>query len=238
MQFLKCSVRVCCVLAFDTGNMVGISLNTALFDQLGLSAVRTWNRVDGAGELAATLRVGEFRRVEVLGRDIGQKQIYERDLQSLPGLFGPADLEAGHFTLDYGTRRFAAGSTPLPRVIPGYRAVPLVRSDLLPALILVRGTIEGRSVVMELDTGKSRTVVNPELAFELGLRQVSHGVRIDSLQIGNLSFSVRSAKEVDQTAIDPGLQDAILAGVGSDILSQFVWTVDYDAGVLWLPAAR
>ena len=62
------------------------------------------------------------------------------------------------------------------------------------------------------------------------------GVAIDRLRIGDLSFEVPSAKEVDQTAIDPSLPEPILAGIGSDILSRFVWTVDYEAGVLWIPA--
>lgn len=226
------------MLPFDTGNMVGVSLNTELFDQLGLSTVRTWSRVNGAGERVATLRVGEFRQVQVLGRNIGKKQIYERDLRSSPGLIGPADLGVRHFTLDYGSLRMAAGSTPLPENVPGYVAVPLVRSDRLPELILVYGSIEGDKVLMELDTGKSRTVINPDLAVKLGLTAVNRGVRIDRLEIGNLSFSVRSAKESDQTGIDLGIPKAIMAGVGSDVLSKFVWTVDYDAGVLWVPAVQ
>lgn len=225
-------------LPFDTGNMVGVSLNTTLFDELGLDTVRTYNRVDGAGELIATLRVSGGRPVQVTGKTIGRKEIHEFNHSTLPGLFGPADLEAGHFTLDYSTRRLAAGSTPLPRVIDGYFAVPLVRSGRFPALILVQGTIEGRSVVMELDTGKSRTVVNPDLVSELGLKPAGSGVRIESIQIGNLTFSVRSAKEVNQTAIDTGSQESIMVGVGSDILSQFVWTVDYETGILWLPSER
>jgi len=48
---------------------------------------------------------------------------------------------------------------------------------------------------------------------------------------------VPNAKEVDQTAIDPALPEPILAGVGSDILSRFVWTVDYETGVLWIPVS-
>ena len=36
-------------------------------------------------------------------------------------------------------------------------------------------------------------------------------------------------------ASDPALSDPILAGVGSDVLSRFVWTVDYEVGVLWVP---
>ena len=225
-------------LPFDTGNMVGVSLSTALFDELGLDTVRTYNRVNGAGELVATLRVSEGRPVQVTGKTVGRKEIHEFDHSTLPGLFGPADLETGHFTLDYSTRRLAAGSTPLPRVIHGYSSVPMVRSERFPALILVQGTIEGHSVVMELDTGKSRTVVNPGLVSELDLKPTASGVRVESIQIGNLSYSVRSAKEVDQTAIDTGSRESIMVGVGSDILSQFVWTVDYETGVLWLPSER
>ncbi|NIR50999.1 hypothetical protein GWO43_20530 [candidate division KSB1 bacterium] len=104
-------------------------------------------------------------------------------------------------------------------------------------LILVRGTIEDREVLLELDTGKSRTVINPTLASALALERRPQGVTINSLRIGDLSFEVLSAKEVDQTAIDPDLPQPILAGVGSDILSRFVWTVDYDAGVLWIPVS-
>ena len=223
-------------LPFDTGNMVGVSVNEELYDGLELTTLRTYDRLDGAGRRVGTLRVGEARQVVALGRDVGRKTIYEIDDETLPGLFGPADLGASHFTLDYRTRRLAAGSSRLPREIPGYRAVPLVRSERNPTLILVRGSVAGREIVIELDTGKSRTVVNPDLAAELGLEPARHGVRIDSLRIGELTFAVPSAKEVDQTDIDAGLPDPILAGVGSDILSRFVWTVDYASGTLWMPA--
>lgn len=86
--------------------------------------------------------------------------------------------------------------------------------------------------MIQLDTGKSRTALNPTLAGELGLRRGLTGVAIKSLQIVNLLFRVRSAKKVDQTGIDPTLPDPILVRIGSDILARFVWTVDYDAGVL------
>lgn len=43
---------------------------------------------------------------------------------------------------------------------------------------------------------------------------------------------------VDQTGIDPDLPEQILAGVGSDILSRFVWTVDYASGSIWIPEAN
>ena len=36
------------------------------------------------------------------------------------------------------------------------------------------------------------------------------------------------------TELDPTLAEPILVGVGSDLLSRFVWTVDYRRGALWL----
>ena len=59
-----------------------------------------------------------------------------------------------------------------------------------------------------------------------------------NIYVGNLSFDVPSAKPVDQTAIDPELVEPIMAGIGSDLLSQFVWTVDYASSVLWVPISR
>ena len=44
-------------LPFDTGNTVGLSVSSALFDRLGLTAVDSSDRVNSAGETIATLRV-------------------------------------------------------------------------------------------------------------------------------------------------------------------------------------
>jgi hypothetical protein len=225
-------------LAFDTGNMVGISLNTALFDRLGITEVGTVDRLSGSGEVVETSRIGQSKMVVVLGYDLGMKKIYELNHTTLTGLVGPDFLDGAHFTLDYRARQMAAAFSPLGDKIDGYHAVPLVRSVSHPTLILVRGTVEGREILIELDTGKSRTVINPELASMLKLDKGERGVRIGNFQIGKISFEIPSAKEVDQTDIETGSAERILAGVGSDVLSQIVWTVDYKSGVLWLPDSR
>lgn len=222
-------------LPFDTGNMAGVSVSSDLFNRLELPAAGSWTRRNSAGEAVATLRVSDTVQVFVLGRDLGPTRIHELNHPSLPGLVGPETLGGGHFTLDYASRKIAAAATPLPQSVPEFRKVPLIRSEKYPTLILVRGEIEGRQVTLQLDTGKSRCTVNPKLASELGLPRDSRGVAIRSLRFGDLSFEVPSAKEVDQTAIDPSLPEPILAGVGSDILSRFVWTVDYKARLLWIP---
>jgi len=226
------------MLAFDTGNMVGISVNTAIFDRLGIIDVGAVDRLSGSGDVVETSRIGQSIKVAVLGHDLGLKKIYELRHTTLTGLVGPEFLDGAHFTLDYRNRLMAAAFSALGDTIEGYHAVPLVRTRRHPTLILVRGTVEGREVLIELDTGKSRTVINPELARTLGLEQKPRGVRINDIRIGTLSFEIPGAKEVDQTGIDTGSSERILAGVGSDVLSQIVWTVDYKSGVLWLPDSR
>jgi hypothetical protein len=225
------------MLPFDTGNMIGVSVSSALFEQLGMTATDSYNRLNAAGEFVASLRVADNIDVSVLGRDLGPTRVYELDHPGLPGLIGPAIVASGHFTLDYASRRIGLGAAPLPDALPGFRRIPLLRSSRHPSLILVQGTIEGHEVLLELDTGKSRTVINPTLASELALERRPRGVAIRDLRIGDLSMEVPSAKEVDQTGIDPALPEPILAGIGSDILSRFVWTVDYEAGVLWIPVS-
>ena len=226
------------MLAFDTGNMVGVSLNSALFDRFGGKKAGTVDRMDGSGELVETSRVARSKTVEVMGHALGQENIYELSNTPLTGLVGPDFLDGAHFTLDYRWGQMAASFSPLADTVDGYHSVPLVRSTRHPTLILVRGTVEGRRILIELDTGKSRTVINPELARSLKLDKGARGVRIGNLQVGNLSFEIPSAKEVDQTGIDTGSPERILAGIGSDVLSQIVWTVDYKSGVLWLPNSR
>jgi hypothetical protein len=54
------------------------------------------------------------------------------------------------------------------------------------------------------------------------------------LEIGSRSFDVPAAKLVDLRNIDPSLPEPILVGVGSDVLRQLVWTIDYRTGTLLL----
>lgn len=225
------------MLVFDTGNMVGISVSSELFDRLGLRSDGSWTSLSSAGEVRGTYRFADGVSVARVGEEQRLTRVYESGFHDVAGLFGPGDLGGHRFTVDYGSRSLAVSTEGGPEVVPGFQAIPLVRSDRHPKLILVRGTIEGHPVLIQLDTGKSRTVVDPDLAVELGLARAPQGFAIRSLTIGNLEFRIRSAKEVDLTALDAELPERILVGVGSDILSRFAWTVDYDAGLLWIPSS-
>ena len=86
--------------------------------------------------------------------------------------------------------------------------------------------------------GSTPLLVADDLVWGLVGHDVEASLKNAGLPVQRETFrGVPSAKEVDQTAIDPSLPEPIVAGLGSDVLSRFVWTVDYEAGVLWIPAA-
>ena len=113
-----------------------------------------------------------------------------------------------------------------------------MRSTRHDRLILVMGHLGHREVLIEVDTGKSRTTVDPALVQELGLAKGRNGVSLPDLRIGSRVFPVEAAKEVRLGQIDPGLAVPIEVGIGSDVLSRAVLTVDYAKGKMILLPAR
>ena len=219
-------------LPFDTGDMVGISLTKSLIQGLELPRVGEWTSIDSEGRVAG--RHGIFRADSVRVADVVRRDesIYELVSSDLPGLVGPQLLHGRRFTVDYERGLLAIADDALPESIAG--VLPLVRSQRHPDLLLVRGRVGGREVLMEIDSGKSRSTIDPELAHELGLRMNRGGAEIDALELGALTFSVPSAKLVVLRGIDRELPEPILVGVGSDVLRQVVWTVDHIHGVVLL----
>ena len=78
----------------------------------------------------------------------------------------------------------------------------------------------------------------PVLVQELRLPAAGNGVRVDSLAIGPLVFSVPSARVNAKAGIDPTLSPPIQLAVGSDILARLILTVDYARGRLLLLDVR
>ena len=222
-------------LPFDTGNMVGLTLASRLFEALGLPCDDSWELLDSAGEPVSTDCIARGVRAGVCGRTRDSVDVFEFHHESLPGLVGPDALPGDRLMIDYGTGRLAVDDGPGPKAAPGFAVVPLTRSARHPRLILVEGSVNGRPVLIEIDTGKSRTTVDRALVEALNLRRDDRGVRVGTVRLGPLTFEVESAREVDTSGISEGLPTPISLGIGSDNLRRFVWGVDYSAGKLWLP---
>lgn len=225
-------------LLFDTGNMVGLTVATAEFDRLWLPVTGTIRRRSSSGDVVGAFRIGRAERVEALGHVVTAVAIHEFQHPRFAGLFGPTDVPGDRFTLDYQRQVIAVGES-----VPGNAlelgALPLVRSSRHPRLILVEGAVRGKPVLIELDTGKSRTVVDPAWANSIGLAVGSADtVRLGEVSIGDFAFDVRDAKPVSLGAIDPTLPSPLALSLGSDMLSRVVLTVDYARGRVLLLKPR
>lgn len=221
-------------LPFDTGNMSGLTFETELFKELHLPCTERANRYDSGGELISSVCVASGVGAELFGESYDSLRVYEFSHERLPGLVGPGSLPGTRFTLDYDHELMALDQGTSPAQISGFEVLQLVRSRQHPRLILVRGRLRGREVLIEIDTGKSRTTVDRALVEDLGLEEHDRGVDLGSVSMGSRSFRIASARIVSTAGISAGLPIPISIGIGSDVLSEFVFTVDYEAGEFWL----
>ncbi len=221
-------------LPYDTGNMVGITISKALLSQLKLPCSTEWDRLDSAGRVVSIGCTAHGVAVELLGRARDSVSVFEFVHEQLPGLVGPGSLPGSRFALDYAGRVLAVDDRETADVVTGFTPLPLVVSPRHRRLILVRGRVEGHDVLMEIDTGKSRTTIDRELVELLGLDEGPRGVALESVQLGSREWSVESARVVNTSGISEGLPSRIALGVGSDVLSTFVFAVDYGLGRFYM----
>jgi predicted aspartyl protease len=222
-------------LVFDTGNTTGLSLSTENAEKLRLQTTGAATSYDTNNTALSQDRVFRAGQVTSLGRKWKDVPVHELRGTALPGLIGPVFLRGRRFTIDYKNKILAVSSSDLPKNAAGDR-LPLLPT-YYRGMIVVRGLVNGREVLIQIDTGKSRTCVDPVLIRELKLPKVGNGYRIEQIRLGTVDFSTSPAKDVDFSGIGEGLPGPILLGIGSDVLANVVFTVDYRSGVamLWWP---
>lgn len=214
-------------MAFDTGNMSGLLVAPETAKQLRLSSIGERRHYDSSGEAIGTSRVFNVPELVVFGKVWTEEQAHEHTGSGLIGLIGPRYVYGKRFTLDYKNKIIAVSESPSPRIEQENIIFPLFRSKDHTGMIVIKGEVNGYPVLIQIDTGKSRTCVDPALVEKVNLPEAARGYRIDKIQLGPYSFMVTSAKMVSFRGISGDLPEPILLGLGSDILSQVVLTVDY-----------
>lgn len=94
-------------------------------------------------------------------------------------------------------------------------------------MLVVEGYVNGVKTLIQIDTGKSRTCVDQKLIKTLNLPGNKKGYEIDSIKLGKYTFSVKNAKKTSFSGISGGYPEPIMLGIGSDILSKLILTIDY-----------
>lgn len=224
-------------LVLDTGNMIGLSVTRRVAEKLQLPKTGAVQSLDSAGTVVGTLAVYEADSCEVFSRRWTGQRIFERPTSQThglvvgDGLIGPEQLLGRRVTFDYRNRLLGVSDRPTPPDAEGDR-LELVPSKGLEGMIIVAGAVNGRDVLVQLDTGKSRTVVDPILVESAGLVETSRGYRIDVLRLGSCVLHIDNAKKASLKSLGQGTPEPVTVGIGSDTLSQLVWTVDYLKGVM------
>lgn len=214
------------LLPLDTANMFRLALSRSLAQSMKLTVIGETPSYDANGALLGKQRKFRVGSLSALGRAWSDQEAVEIEQPGLNGLLGPHYLLGRRFTLDYGQGLLAVSDSPIPRSAPGM-ALKLLQATDCPGMPVVEGSVNGRKVLIQIDTGKSRTCIDRALVRELALPKGANGYPVAQIKIGSWEFSVRSAREEDFSDIGKGLSSPILLGIGSDVLPQVLMTVDY-----------
>jgi hypothetical protein len=214
------------VLPLDTGNMARFSISRQVAGRLRLKTVDSSRTYDSSGQPLRTVAVYSVESLDVLGRHWERVRATEVNVPDVEGLVGPQFLADARLTLDYPRRLLAINRRGQRPALPD-DALPLLESPLFPGMPVIRGRIQGRNVLVQIDTGKSRTCVDHRLVEELGLKLAPRGYRLDGLEIAGLRVDVPSAREDSFVGISQGYPGPIMVGIGADVLASLEFTIDY-----------
>jgi hypothetical protein len=139
-------------------------------------------------------------------------------------------------TLDYRAAKVAVSTSPLPERLDRKRYAYL---DLIDAprsqgnVLYARGSVSGHDVLVYFDTGYNVSFIDPQYAGDFA-RIFRPGMRFSvfregvQLQLGSHTFVLNELRE-DAIKRGAGFELPVALVLGSDVLSQFIITVDVRA---------
>jgi hypothetical protein len=220
------------LLFFDTGNFFGF--------QIGPGLARILKLKPSGGERKNYASDGTYRYSQkgyhvkslsvfrTMSEDIEMFEMRDDAFEASVGL--PA-LGGKRFTIDYKNRLMGISDRPFDKEGLEIDEFPLIWNEALRGMIVIEGQVNGIETLFQIDTGKSRTTIDEGLIARAGLKENNtffrKGYKVDRVTLGKRSFSVDCAKVSNFNAISRGYPRPILIGIGADILSRIVLTVDY-----------
>jgi hypothetical protein len=217
---------------FDTGNFFGFLVGPRLIRDLGLLPSGHERRnYDSGGNFRYSQKGYLVRSFTVFSAAFEDIEMFEMTDDTFDAGVGVQTLLDKRLTLDYRRGLMGLSGVPLERRVQGGEGLPLLWNDRLKGMIVVEGRVDGVDTLFQIDTGKSRTTIDADLIALAGLKENNtpflKGYKLDRVLIGGKEFTVECAKVADFKAISEGYPKPILVGIGADILSQIILTVDY-----------
>jgi len=225
-------------LVLDTGTKGYAALDSDVIARLQLP-VKGWDTwLDSSGKPVAripraTVPSLQFGPIHLTGAEVtgmGPESIMGKRIGYV-GTLGWWSFRDYRITLDYANRRIALSRSPLPPQLQSCATRYVTRfvspSDL-DGLILVEGTVSGKPIYLEVDTGKSNTELDPKIQAIREFKQESQGYVIDGITVGPFVVQSRFGRMFGGfEGFNRGLDKPVYVGLGSDFLKNFLLTIDY-----------
>jgi len=233
------------LLIFDTGTAGYGSLDAGEIARLGLP-VKGWETwLDSSGKPMAKIPTAvagslEFGPIHLSGVEIvgmGPESVMGKR-EGFVGTLGWWSLREYRVTLDYAHHTLALSRSPLP---PGIKSCAtrhvarFVSPHALDGLVLVEGEVDGKPIYVQVDTGKSSTVIDPKLQALRHYKEERSGYLLEGIRVG--PFEVRSRFGRVFSGFDSfsrGMDKPVYVGLGSDFLENYLVTIDYPHRLLVL----
>lgn len=212
---------------FDTGNLNGIMIELDKARQLRLTRIDSWDGSDYLEEASGKYSVFLASRISLFGKSWTNQRAYESKRDGYDGSIGPLYISKERVTLDYKNKFIGAGDSKYDFDKRDASIMQIVKSDKYRGLIVVKGKVNGYEALIQINTGKNNTSIDPRLIKQLNITSTNEGYVIDTITLGNYEFSVPNASNINLKPLDDGFDKPVLLCVGSDILSRVVMTIDY-----------
>jgi hypothetical protein len=232
-------------LIFDTGTngYAGLDPEVMTRLQLPIKSWETW--LDSSGKpmakvptaVAGSLEFGPIHLSSVEVGGLGPESIMGKR-NGYVGTLGWWSLRGYRITLDYGRHQMALSRSPLPPELKSCATryvTRFVSPPELDGLVLVEGQVEGKSIYLQVDTGKSSTEIDPKLQALRPFKEEKAGYLLEGIHVG--PFEVRSRFGRVFSGFDSfsrGLDKPVYVGLGSDFLQNYLVTIDYPQRLLVL----
>jgi hypothetical protein len=114
-----------------------------------------------------------------------------------------------------------------------------VSPPALDGLVLVEGQVDGKPIYLEVDTGKSSTVIDPKLEARRHFKEEKSGYILEGIRVGPFELRSRFGRMFSGfESFSRGMDKPVYVGLGSDFLKNYLITIDYPQRLLVLEEKR
>ena len=232
-------------LIFDTGTNGYASLDADVIERLGLTVKGWTNFLDASGRsvakvptaVADSLEFGPVHGSDVEITGMGPESVMGKR-SGFVGTLGWWAFRDYRVTLDYAHHTLALSRSPLPAEMKSCATryvTHFVSPPALDGLILVEGHADGTAIYIEVDTGKSCTEIDPRLQALYHYKEEKSGYRLEGIRVGPFDVRSRFGRVFSGfESFGRGMDKPVYVGLGSDVLKNYLVTIDYPQRLLVL----